>query len=147
MTCYHAAGKGEIWKLDPPERRNSKNYTCPNGFRHVGGRPAEQWLLNELILTGLEAANAISHEFLMRAQGDDGVCSVAWMQNKLPWCLIELLVVIKLAKGFAGSKRCSFLVRWMEGLRAEWPFATLILIAVMYSLPSAAAAVAMETKF
>ena len=69
------------------------------------------------------------------------------MQNKLPWCLIELLVVIKLAKGVAGSKRCSFLVRWMEGLRAGWPLATLILIAVMYSLPSAAAAVAMETNF
>ena len=31
VTCYHAAGKGEIWKLDPPERRNSKNYTWPNG--------------------------------------------------------------------------------------------------------------------
>ena len=56
-------------------------------------------------------------------------------------------MVIKLAKGSAGSKRCSFLVRWMEGLRAGWPFATLILIAVMYFLPSAAAAVAMEKNF
>jgi hypothetical protein len=56
-------------------------------------------------------------------------------------------VVIKLAKGGAGSKRRSCLVRWMKGLRAGWTFAALILIAVMYSLPSAAAALASETNF
>jgi hypothetical protein len=31
----------------------------------------------------MEAATAISHEFLMRAQCNDGVCSVAWMRKKL----------------------------------------------------------------
>ena len=73
VTCYHAVWEGEIWKLDPPNRRNSKKHTCPNGDRHVGGRPAERWLPNELILTGLEAAIAISHEFLMRVQVNDAV--------------------------------------------------------------------------
>ncbi len=69
------------------------------------------------------------------------------MQKKLPWCLIELLVVMKLAKGVAGSKGRGFFVGLMEGLRAGWPLATLIPIAVMYVLPSAAAEVAMESNF
>ena len=137
---------GKIWKLHPAKRRNPKNYTCPSGLRHVGGRPAEPWLLAELILTGLDAAIAVSHEIWMRAQVNYALRYVTWMQEEAPWCLIELLVVMELAKGGARSKGRSFYVGLMEGHRAGWTFATLIPIAVMYALPSAAAEVTMESN-
>ncbi len=54
------------------------------------------------------------------------------MQRYLPWRIIELLVIMELAKGLAGSKGRSFFVSW---------------IAVMYFLPLGAAAVAMENIF
>jgi hypothetical protein len=94
----------------------------------------------------LEAAIAISHEFLTRAQVNDAYRYVAWLQ-KVPWFLIELLVVMKLPKGVTGAKGRGVFVGLMEGLRAGRPFATLILMAVMYVLPSAAAEMAMESNF
>ena len=53
---------------------------------------------------------------------------------------------MELAKGGARSKGRSFYVGLMEGHRAGWTFATLIPIAVMYALPSAAAEVTMESN-
>ena len=58
--------------------------------------------------------------------------------------VIELLLVMVLAKGVAGSKGRSVYVNLMRGLSAGGPLVTRTLIAVTRSLPSAAAEVASE---
>jgi len=63
------------------------------------------------------------------------------------WFLIELFVVMKLPKGVTVVKGRSVFVGLMEGLSAGRPLATLILLAGMYVLPSAAAEMAMESNF
>ena len=59
--------------------------------------------------------------------------------------VIELLLVMGLAKGVAGSKGRSVYVNLVRGLSAGGPLVTRTLIAVMRSLPSAAAEVASES--